>query len=159
MIEILSALGGGLLRIAPEILKWLDRKDERAHEIDLLKAQYELEQLKGNQDIALEDQRGLTAMDASAMQALVESIRDAGKPSGVRWVDALNASVRGVITYWLLALYSAAKTASFVLAVGAGSQPLVALQSVYTQADAALFSGVVSFWFVGRVWDRYVARR
>ena len=159
MLELISALGGGLLRIAPEVLKWLDRKDERQHELDMLKAQYELEQLKGNQAIALEDQKGLTAMDASAMEALVESIRSAGKPSGIRWVDALNASVRGVVTYWLLGLYSAAKTAAFVLAVQGGGKPLDALINVYTSADSALFSGVVTFWFVGRVWDRYVPRR
>lgn len=152
MIELLAALGGGLLRLAPEVLKWLDRKDERKHELEMLDR-------SNKQALDIENARGLTMMDEGAMNAFVEAVKSAGTPTGVRWVDALNASVRGAITYWLLLLYSAAKGASFWLAVQASTPALVALAAVYTEADAGLFSGVISFWFVGRVWDRYVPRR
>jgi len=40
MLESLfGGLLGGLFRLAPEILKFLDRKSERKHEIALLKAE------------------------------------------------------------------------------------------------------------------------
>ena len=37
MIALISLLGGGLMRLAPELMKWLDRKDERKHEINRLR--------------------------------------------------------------------------------------------------------------------------
>ena len=37
--SLLGSLLGGVLRIAPEFLKFFDRKNERLHELSLLKAE------------------------------------------------------------------------------------------------------------------------
>lgn len=53
MIEtLLGTLFGGLFRLAPEALKWLDRKDERTHELAMFDKQLEADRLKGDQAIA-----------------------------------------------------------------------------------------------------------
>lgn len=40
MIEtLLGTLLGGIFRIAPEVLKWPYRKDERKHEVQAIRAQ------------------------------------------------------------------------------------------------------------------------
>jgi len=72
----------------------------------------------------------------------------------VRWADALSISVRPVITYWFMALYCAAKTAAFVGALTVGAGWSAAVLQAWTEADQALWAGVLNFWFLGRVFDR-----
>ena len=57
MLEILSGglLGGifgGIFRLAPEVLKFFDKKNEREHELAMFSRQCELEQLRGQQKLA-----------------------------------------------------------------------------------------------------------
>jgi len=53
-----------------------------------------------------------------------------------------------------MALYCAAKTAAFVAAVTAGAGWGTAILYAWTEADQALWAGVLNFWFLGRVFDR-----
>ena len=53
MIEtLLGGLLGGAFRLAPEILKWLDRKGERSHELAMQDKALEFEKLRGTQRMA-----------------------------------------------------------------------------------------------------------
>jgi hypothetical protein len=53
MIEtLLGGLLGGAFRLAPEILKWLDRKGERGHELAMQDKALEFEKLRGAQRMA-----------------------------------------------------------------------------------------------------------
>jgi hypothetical protein len=72
----------------------------------------------------------------------------------VQWADALSSSVRPIITYWLMALYCAAKTVAFVAALNAGAVWGAAVLAAWSEADQALWAGVLNFWFLGRVFDR-----
>lgn len=47
-----------------------------------------------------------------------------------------------------------AKTAAFAAAVTAGAGWGVAILHAWTEADQALWAGVLNFWFLGRVFDR-----
>jgi hypothetical protein len=85
---------------------------------------------------------------------LKEAVAAQGHQSGVRWADALSASVRPVITYWFMGLYCAAKTAAFAAALTAGAGWGEATLHAWTEADQALWAGVLNFWFLGRVFDR-----
>jgi len=49
---ILGSLFGGLFRLAPEVLKWLDKKNEREHELNMFKFQCDLEAQRGQQKLA-----------------------------------------------------------------------------------------------------------
>ena len=49
---IFGSLLGGLFRLAPEVLKWMDKKNERAHELLMFSQQCQLEQLRGQQKLA-----------------------------------------------------------------------------------------------------------
>jgi len=62
--------------------------------------------------------------------------------------------VRPIITYWFMALYCAAKTAAFTAALNAGADWGQAVIAAWTDADQALWSGVLNFWFLGRVFER-----
>ena len=53
MIEtLLGGLLGGAFRLAPEILKWLDRKGERGHELSMQDKAIEFEKIRGAQRIS-----------------------------------------------------------------------------------------------------------
>ena len=68
--------------------------------------------------------------------------------------DLILAMLKRMITYWFMALYCAAKTAAFAAAVTAGAGWGTAVLHAWTEADQALWAGVLNFWFLGRVFDR-----
>ena len=155
MIEtLLGGLLGGAFRLAPEILKWLGRKGERGHELAMQDKALEFEKLRGAQRMAEIGAAADAAWNTGAIDALKEAVAAQGHRSGVRWADALSASVRPVITYWFMGLYCAAKTAAFAAAVSAGAGWGEATLHAWTEADQVLWAGVLNFWFLGRVFDR-----
>ena len=155
MIEtLLGGLLGGAFRLAPEILKWMDRKGERSHELAMQDKALEFEKLRGSQRMAEIGASADAAWNTGAIDALKEAVATQGQRSGVKLADALSISVRPVITYWFMALYCAAKTAVFIGAVDADVEWIAAIQAAWTDADQALWAGVLNFWFLGRVFDR-----
>ncbi|MVF24195.1 hypothetical protein EVC37_21675 [Methylocaldum sp. BRCS4] len=135
-------------------MEWLDRKGERGHELAMQDRLLAFEKLRGAQRMTELGAAGEAAWNSGAVEALREAVAAQGQRSGVRWADALSSSVRPVITYWFMALYCAAKTAAFVGAVDAGVEWIPAIQAAWTDADQALWAGVLNFWFLGRVFDR-----
>ena len=155
MIEtLLGGLLGGVFRLAPEILKWFDRANERSHELAMQDKALEFEKLRGASRMAEIGAASDAAWNSGAIKTLREAVRAQGEKTGVRWADALSSSVRPVITYWFMALYCAAKTAAFAAAVNAGVDWGTAVLHAWTEADQALWAGVLNFWFIGRVFDR-----
>ena len=155
MIEtLLGGLLGGAFRLAPEILKWLDRNGERSHELSMQDKAIEFEKIRGAQRMSEIGASADAAWNSGAIDAFKEAIATQGRPTGVQWADALSSSVRPVITYWLMALYCAAKTVAFVAALNAGAGWGAAVLAAWSEADQALWAGVLNFWFLGRVFDR-----
>jgi hypothetical protein len=155
MIEtLLGGLLGGAFRLAPEILKWFDRQGERSHELAMQDKALEFEKLRGAQRMAEIGASADAAWNSGAIEALKAAVVSQGHLSGIKWVDGLSSSVRPVITYWFMALYCAAKTAAFAAAVSAGADWGTGVLHAWTEADQALWAGVLNFWFLGRVFDR-----
>lgn len=155
MIEtLLGGLLGGAFRLAPEFLKWLDRKGERGHELAMQDKALEFEKIRGAQRMAEIGSQADAAWNTGAIEALRDAVRTQGEKTGVWWADALSSSVRPIITYWLMALYCAAKTVAFVAALTAGAGWGAAVLAAWSEADQALWAGVLNFWFLGRVFDR-----
>ena len=155
MIEsLLGGLLGGAFRLAPEILKWFDRQGERGHELAMQDKALEFEKLRGAQKMAEIGASADAAWNTGAIEALKDAVSAQGRPSGVKWADALSSSVRPVITYWFMVLYCAAKTAAFAAALSAGADWGTAVLHAWTEGDQALWAGVLNFWFLGRVFDK-----
>jgi len=97
MIEtLLGGLLGGAFRLAPEMLKWLDRKGERSHELAMQDKALEFEKLRGAQRMSEIGATADAAWNTGAIDALREAVAAQGQRSGVRWADALSISVRPV---------------------------------------------------------------
>jgi hypothetical protein len=155
MIEtLLGGLLGGVFRVVPEFLKWLDAKDERKHELAMQDKAIEFQKLKGDQVIDEIETQGQADWNTGALDALKESIIGQMAKTGVRWIDGLSSSVRPIVTYWFMALYCSAKMAIFITAIQNGSPWTDAIALAWTEADQALWAGILNFWFLGRVFDR-----
>ncbi len=159
MLEtILGGALGGILRLAPEVLKFIDSKDERKHELKLGEQNLRLTELQQKGQLAIADRQVEGSQFTAAMAALQASIESQAKPTGIRWIDGLAASVRPIITYWIFFLYAAVKTALLSMAIDAHASLDQALAASWTAADDAMLSAVLTFWFVGRVWERTIPR-
>ena len=155
MIEtLLGGLLGGVFRLAPEVLKWMDRNGDRSHELAMQDKALEFEKLRGAQRMEEIGANADAAWNAGALDALKEAIKGQGEKTGVKWADALSASVRPIITYWFMALYCAAKMAAFSAAIQSGIGWSSAVMVAWSEADQSLWAGVLNFWFLGRVFDK-----
>ena len=151
LLTLLGSLLGGLFRLAPEFMKWLDKKDDRAHELSMFDKQLEADKLRSQLAINEVEARGQIVLDAAGLDALKEGIKAQGQMTGVRWIDGLNQSVRPFVTYILLGLYAAAKGSGMVLSYQSGLPLTDVLQAAYTADDMALLGGILNFWFLDRV--------
>ena len=152
MIEtLIGTLFGGLFRLAPEVLKWLDRKDERAHELAMFDKQLEADKLKGDQAIAQINAQADANIGVAEVQAIIEATKAQAVQTGIKWVDALNALIRPLLAMqWLILLWPAVVIAGFALAVQTGADPLVALKAAFGVDEKAMAASVASFWLVDR---------
>lgn len=129
MIDILSGVLGGALRLAPEILNYLDRKDKRKHEITLADKGIISEEVK-SLGIALQAQMQLT---------------------GHSFIDMLNFGVRPVLTYyWCIFLYTAYLVAAFITLKGEGVNNTGAILQLFGDTERGIVWMIISFWFVDR---------
>ena len=162
MFEILSggifgSLIGGVFRLAPEVLKWLDKKDERAHERLMFEQQCQLEQVRGQQKLAEIGAQRETTVDAGVMDAFnsaIEQQTEMVKAAG-GWVASLSASVRPVVTYWVLLIWSFIHVWFAWNAWATGAAPDQVFKTMMTNDFCALVSGTLNYWFL----DRTLAKR
>lgn len=148
MIEtVLGSLLGGVFRMAPEILKWVDRKDERKHELALFDRNLEADKLKAQTAQLQADAQ----VNLAEIEALVAGTRAQGERSGVAWADAINTIMRPLITFWwVIVLYTAALTAQYSVLVAAGVDHLQAILQLWGTEEKAIVASIIAFWFVDR---------
>lgn len=155
MLEtILGGALGGLARLAPEVLKFLDRKNERKHELALGEQQFKMASAQNQAALAKADIELMQSQFVAALDAMKEGIVAQGRSTGIRWVDAISATVRPAITYWIFALYSIAKSYQIKLVMASGAGLSEAVSASWSASDDAMLSAVLTFWFIGRVWER-----
>ena len=154
---LLGSIFGGIFRMAPEVLKWLDKKDERQHELALFSRQCDLEQMRGQMKLAEIGAQREAAIDVGVMDAFNSAIQqqaDMVKAAG-GWAASLSASVRPVVTYWVLFVWSFIHVWFAWNAWLAGALPIEVFKTMMTPDFSALLAGTINFWFL----DRTLAKR
>ena len=157
MLDILSggllgSIFGGIFRMAPEVLKWLDKKNERQHELLMFSRQCDLEQLRGAQKLAEIGAQREAAVDVGVMDAFNNAITQQAemvKAAG-GWVASLSASVRPVVTYWVLFVWSFIHVWFAWNAWLAGAPATEVFKTMMTPDFSALLSGTINYWFLDR---------
>jgi hypothetical protein len=138
VLEALSGgILGGVLRMAPEVLKLADRITERKHELAMQKLELQFAKL------APKNGSGVVPFVPESSLALMReaAIADQQERAARRYpfIDVVSSLVRPTVTWSLLALYAGVRISA--LALGHGG---------YGDVDLGLFSSVLSFWFLNR---------
>lgn len=144
MLTLLSAAGGLLGSLLPAILKFMQDKQDKAHELAILDRQAALQK-------AGADQRLQEIQVQGDVATLTAAITAQAVPSGVKWVDAFNSLVRPLVTYLLLAGYLWIKV--YRLYHG---EPIT---TVWNDEDQALLAAALSFWFGQRSIGKAMGRK
>jgi hypothetical protein len=142
MITLLGSLLGFLSAAFPDFLKLFRDAQDRKHELKILEMQMEQQKLGASQRL---EEIQVNA-DIAESQALYQDVQR----TGIRWVDALNGTVRPVIAYSFFILYALVKVMQF-------SADLPWL--LWTAEDQAIFAGIISFYFGQRAMSKTAERK
>jgi hypothetical protein len=145
---LLGSIFGGLFRLAPEVLKWLDRKDERSHELRMFSLQTDLEKMRGEYKME-EKYVDFSKANIDAIGQAFKQQAEADKKA-YKWVASISALVRPGITWLLFGLYTAVKIVTIMYAVNSGMPALTIMQEVWTADDFSMLMMILTFWFLGR---------
>ncbi len=162
MLDLLSggligSIFGGLFRLAPEVIKHFNAKNERAHELAMFERQCQLEMQRGSQklqEIGAETERAVNVGVLDAFKSAIESQADMVKVAG-GWVAKLSASVRPIVTYWVLFIWSFIHVWLAWNAYHAGLPAIEVFKTMMTADMSALVGGTINYWFL----DRTLAKR
>lgn len=143
MTTLIASLLGFIASLFPELIKlWREGRD-RQHELAILDRQ--MEQQRQGHTQRLEEIR--VVGDIAESQAVYNF---ASHPTGVKWVEALQASVRPVITYAFFLVFAVVKIAALRTLAADGLELAEALQAIWDVETQALFAAVMGFWFGSR---------
>lgn len=150
---LLGSIFGGLFRLAPEILKFMDKKNERQHELNMFQLQTDLEKMRGQ--FKMEEK--YVDFSVQQLDTIKEAFKDqaqTAKEAG--WVvSAISALVRPGITWALFFMYAAVKAAAIVMAFQTGGHWTEVITRVWDADDFAMLNMCLTFWFVGRSIEKY----
>lgn len=153
MIETLfGGVLGGLFRLAPEVLKFFDRANERKHEAQMLELQIQHARIQMDHQVKVAEY----ALETAELDAMGIALEEQGRTARAagKVIAALSALVRPAVTYAFVIAYFLVKAAAFGLAMDQDGDWKEVLLSIWNKDDMAMLSLILTFWFVGRVMDR-----
>lgn len=140
MLTLFASIVGFMGSVVPEIFKLLRDKSDKAHELKILDKQIE------NSKNSLLDIREIEA------GSLERRIIYKTYKTKIKWVDALNGTVRPMLAYGFFVFYVFMKLrccniASYV-------SLLAQIENIWGENDYAIFAGVISFYFGQRTFSK-----
>lgn len=152
MIELLGIVFGGVSRLAQHWLDLKDKQKEREHEANMFDKQSELAIKRMDQQQAMAQMSAEAASEAgewAAIRAGVLAQAEEAKSAG-GFVLKLSASVRPVLAYWIVGIYSAAKGCTLYLAMQSNAGLAAAVAANYTEFDGAILGAILGFYYQDR---------
>jgi hypothetical protein len=148
---VLGGLGGYAARLAPEVLKFFDRKNERGHELAMLDKSYQLDKLHAEQGLALAKAQAEQARETGDTDKLLAAYASMAVKTGIGWIDALSQIIRPVLTiYWCIGLYTWALWAQFDILTRGGVTATAAVLQLWGPEEKTIVAGMIAFWFADR---------
>jgi len=150
---LLGSIFGGIFRLAPEVLKFLDKKNERQHELSMFQLQTDLEKMRG--EFKMEEKYvdySISQMDTikEAFKEQAQTAKEAG------WFASfITAITRPGLTWIAFGVYVAVKAAGLTIAFQTNANWAEVLTKSYDEDDFAMLNMMLTFWFVGRSIEKY----
>lgn len=163
MFELLTLVGGGLMRLAPLFIDLLKNRQEHQHERERVQDQIALEKVRGenkDREIAAVTAQGVETSWASALGEALKAEAQPKPASGFSLLDWLSGSVRPVLTYWwCVVLYTTHKG----VMIAVGTQEKLKLSElaplILTDFDRGVVGSIIGFWFVDRALRSFGAKQ
>ena len=147
MLALIGSLAGFFSSFVPEIFHFLKDKKDKEHELKLINLQIEV--LKTGHNSRLEEIQ--IKADAEESKYLYQYAASQNTNCQIgnkfKWVDALSASVRPMITYSFFLLYIYLKVSSFM--------DINSIAIIWTNEDQGIFCAVIGFWFGHRAFGKH----
>lgn len=153
MIEtILAGVVGGAARLLPEVIKLFTKKADNKHELELLKAEMEFAKIRGE----IHMRQTEASMTMAELDAIGEAFKEqsATAKAGGWFVSAISALVRPLVTYWFMFLYSLVKITTMYEGLQMGDTWKEVATQNWSAEDMSLLTMILTFWFIGRVYER-----
>jgi hypothetical protein len=128
-----------------------ERKQEIKYEIELTKIKLDAAREQGQIQLSIENVKADTE-EGTSLRSHDTSL-DGGK-----YINALRASIRPIITYIFFFLFVAVKIAAAYVMLKTGQSIPEMLKAVWDPETMALFSTIIAFWFGTRVLEKMDAR-
>lgn len=132
----------------PQVVSYFEKSRDYKHELDMLaiKAQYT------RQDTELE----IAKIDSQASINEGTSVRTHDSTlDGGKYINALRASVRPVITYFFFFVFVAIKCIALYHGIYIQNLPILTLLPIIWDLEtAAIFASIIAFWFGGRIIEK-----
>ena len=144
MTTLLASLLGFISSTFPDLLKLFRDHQDRQHELTIL--QMQMEQQQQGHTNRLEEIH--VEADIAESRALYKTFY-----SGIKWVDALNGTVRPVLAYCFFLLYFTIKCMQFAVVDLTNPLPWH-IDMLWAVEDQAIFAGIISFYFGQRAMSK-----
>ena len=147
MLALLSPLFGIFGSLLPSIVRIFERKQEIKYELELTKIKLDAAERQADLNFNIE----MVKNDAISRQSALDHDKSL---DGGKYVNALRASVRPVITYTFFFVFLAVKISAAYVMLTTGQSVPEMLRSVWDPETMALFSTIIAFWFGSRVMEK-----
>ncbi len=150
MMTLLGSLLGFIGATFPDLLKLFRDTQDRKHELKILEMQMEQQRQGHTQRLEEITVQGNMQADIAESQALYKTYS-----TGIDWVDALNGTVRPVIAYCFFILYATVKILAYIALPDSTTASIsIIYGTLWTEEDAAIFAGIISFYFGQRAMNK-----
>lgn len=147
-MAIESILAGGLLRLAPEVINILDRRNQRKHDVEM--ARINAENRKGEQERETEK---------VAIETVGEVVKSQMQLTGNKFVDGWNMLMRPIIaTQWVVIMYPMFLGMEWYQLTQMDYNTIDAFLTVFGDREKAICESILTFFFVDRVF-KYIGNR
>ena len=147
MLALLSPLFGILGSLLPSVVRIFERKQEIKYEIELTKIKIEAAERQADLQFNVE----MVKADSQLRQSALDHDKSL---DGGKFINALRASIRPVVTYTFFALFVSVKVAAAWVMIQNGDPVPEMLKAVWDIETMSLFSTIVAFWFGSRVMEK-----
>jgi hypothetical protein len=144
MITLLAAIAGFISSIVPEIIKYFKDINDKKHELHIFDKQIEYSKMASEYEL-----EAVNSHYDYASQANLYSTYN----TNIKWVDALNGSVRPVLAYSFFMLYMSVKYFQY-RALEASAHLIEHIEIIWNVDDQAIFAGIISFYYGQRTFKR-----
>lgn len=146
ILTLITTFLGFFTSLTPDLIGLLKARQDNRQELEIMRLQMQMQAQGHNERL---EEIGAQA-DISESRAIYKTYS-----TGIRWVDALNGTVRPVIAYSFFFLYAGVKVMQFSYADP--SLPWT-VQALWSENDWAIFGAIIGFYFGQRGMAKSVGR-